>query len=289
MASRSVLITKASGEQAPFSEQKIRQSLSRSGADEETISRVLQKIKPVLYDGISTRKIYRFAFDALRKISASTAARYKLKVAIMELGPSGFPFEKFVGEIMKSRGFSVQVGVTVPGRCVTHEIDVIAVKENNHYLIECKFHNSPGIQCDVKIPLYINSRFQDVEKYRTSIPGHDTQFHQPWVVTNTRFSGDAIQYGLCAGLHLLGWDYPPEGGLKEWIDNASLHPITCLTSITQQEKNRLLEAGLVMCKDLVRNRGALLNARIPEARMQRVMREVEELGNLHRRPEKGSD
>jgi hypothetical protein len=82
----------------------------------------------------------------------------------MELGPSGFPFEKYVAEILKYQGYRVEVGVIVEGFCVKHEVDIIAEKEAKHFMIECKFHNQPGTFCDVKIPLYINSRFLDIEK-----------------------------------------------------------------------------------------------------------------------------
>lgn len=64
----------------------------------------------------------------------------------MELGPSGFPFEKFISEILKFQGFAVQVGVIVEGHCVKHEIDVVAEKGEEHFMIECKFHNTQGIK-----------------------------------------------------------------------------------------------------------------------------------------------
>ena len=44
----------------------------------------------------------------------------------MELGPSGFPFEKLVGKILEQEGFETRVGVIVQGNCVQHEVDVIA-------------------------------------------------------------------------------------------------------------------------------------------------------------------
>ena len=127
-----------------------------------------------------------------------------------------------------------------------HEIDVIAEKENNHIMIECKYHNLPGTICDVKIPLYINSRFKDVEASWIQLPGHDKKFHQGWVVTNTRFTQDAIQYGTCAGLKLIGWDYPNGEGIRSKIDTLGLYPITCLTKLSKFEKQQLLEKRIVL-------------------------------------------
>jgi hypothetical protein len=169
----------------------------------------------------------------------------------MMLGPSGYPFEKYVGEILRHEGFKVEVGVIIHGHCVDHEVDVVAEKDDSHFMVECKYHNQPGHTCDVKVPLYINSRFQDIEKQWKLLPGHGTKFHQGWVVTNTRFTDDAIQYGSCAGLHLIGWNYPENGSLRMLIDESGLHPITALTSLSESEKMRLLEQKIVLCKEIV--------------------------------------
>jgi len=273
MKKHPVFVTKASGEQAPFREEKLRRSLQRSGAGGEAIEAVLEEIKGMLYSGISTKKIYQTAFRLLKKSSGATAARYKLKRAIMELGPSGYPFEQFVGEILRFQGYKIQVAVIVQGYCVTHEVDVVAEKDDKHFMIECKYHNHQGNISDVKVPLYIHSRFLDVEKNWKAQHGHEQKFHQGWIVTNTRFSADALQYGKCAGLHLVAWDYPEKGSLKDWIDESGLYPVTCLTTLTNREKQLLLQKKIVLCKDIHNNRQALKSAGMNDARMQRIMSE----------------
>jgi len=150
-----IVVTKASGATEPFSIKKLRNSLERAKATSEEINSIIDELLPKLYQGISTKKIYSDAFRLLRNQSKPHAARYYLKRGIMELGPSGFPFEKFIGELFKHQGYMVQVGAIVQGKCVKHEIDVIAEKENQIILMECKFRNQPGISVDVKIPLYI--------------------------------------------------------------------------------------------------------------------------------------
>lgn len=272
-----IIVTKASGEKAAFSSHKLKRSLSRAGADDVLINRVLNKLVPQLYNGIPTKKIYGLAFKILRKDSKPQAARYKLKQAILELGPSGYPFEKFVAEILKSKGFEVEVGVTVEGHCVNHEIDVIAKKGSEQFMVECKFHNEPGIKCDVKVPLYIQARFQDVEKKWSALPGFQAKTHQGWLVTNTKFSVDAIQYGTCAGLHLLGWDYPAVGSLNELIDESGLHPITCLGSLTRVEKEKLLGQKIVLTKELLDRPHLLDSLGIPGVRKERIFKESREL------------
>lgn len=274
---KSILVTKASGDKAPFIEDKLRNSLMRSGANEKQIDDVLTEISSQLYEGISTKKIYRLAFNKLKNSSKHLAARYHLKQAIMELGPSGYPFERFIGEILKQQGYSVKVGEIVKGKCVTHEVDVIALADHHHFMIECKYHNQQGIVCDVKIPLYIQSRFKDVEAEWVKIPQHDKKIHQGWVVTNTKFSSDAIQYGNCAGLKLLGWDYPIKQSLKDIIDDLGLYPITCLTTLTRAEKQKLLDMKIVLCTEICANEKLLYDIGMNETKVKKVIEEGQQL------------
>lgn len=268
-------IIKASGMKVPFNRGKLKQSLLHSGASNDQADTVVGEVLGMLVDGMSTRNIYKKAFHLLRTMSRPTAARYKLKQAIMELGPTGFPFEQFFSELLKNRGYHTQVGTLIQGHCVMHEIDVVAEKDKHHFMIECKFHNRAGYISDVKIPLYIQSRFLDVEKQWKLLDGHAEKFHQGWVVTNTRFSDDALKYAKCMGLQLIGWDYPPNDGIKDWIDRSGLHPLTCLTTLTQKEKHQLLDRKIVLCKAI--NHSLLQSIGINQPRLQKVMAECSEL------------
>lgn len=270
---KDILITKASGDKVPFIEEKLSRSLSRAGADEMQIQEIIKEVSGQLYEGISTKKLYHLAFSKLKEKSKHLAARYHLKHGIMELGPSGYAFERYIGEILKYQGYSVEVGVIVKGKCVNHEIDVIALTNHHHFMIECKYHNQRGIICDVKIPLYINSRFKDVEAEWKKLPGHDKLIHQGWVVTNTKFSTDAIQYANCSGLKLLGWDYPAKGSLKDIIDDLGLYPVTCLTTLSKAEKIKLLNSKIVLCTEICHNPQLLYDVGMNEAKVKRVLDE----------------
>jgi Holliday junction resolvase len=195
----------------------------------------------------------------------------------MELGPSGYPFEKFIGEILKQQGYSVTVGVIVKGRCVYHEVDVIAEKDHHHFMIECKYHNQPGTVSNVKIPLYIQSRFKDIEQQWLQLPDHANKFHQGWVVTNTRFTDDAIQYGNCVGLHMMGWDYPRKHSLKAQIDMLELYPITCLSTLTKIEKQQLLDKNIVLCKEICDHEYHLSDIGIKPSRIPKILAEGHQL------------
>lgn len=276
MSSKSkIVVTKASGVTEPFSIKKLRNSLERAKATSEEINSIIDELLPKLYQGISTKKIYSEAFRLLRNQSKPHAARYYLKRGIMELGPSGFPFEKFIGELFKHQGYTVQVGTIVQGKCVKHEIDVIAEKENLIILMECKYRNQPGITVDVKTPLYIQSRFEDVLA-NGLLKNREHKFYG-WITTNAKFTNDALDYGLCKGLNLLSWDYPHNNALKDMIDNSGLYPLTCLTSLTRHEKQFLLAKNYVLVQDIYKNRNLLLKAGVKESRLKTVLDEGAQL------------
>ena len=264
-----ILVRKYDGSQEPFSSKKLLHVLGKAGADVSTAQRINNAIAERLHDGITTKEIYASAFDLLQNTHPSKAARFHLKRAIMELGPSGFPFESFVAALFAHQGFKVQVGVTVQGKCVTHEVDVIAEKDDHHYMVECKYHNALGNVSDVKIALYVHARFHDVEWQWKKQPEHAVKFHQGWLVTNTRLTSDALRYGMCAGLKMLSWDYPHGHGLKDLVDQTGLYPITCLTTLSRLEKEELLKRRMVMCHDVCTNPSVLgeigiSNERIPD-------------------------
>jgi Holliday junction resolvase-like predicted endonuclease len=274
---KELIVTKAGGQQVVFSEEKLRTSMRNSGATEDLIDSVLAELLPQLHDGISTRKIYRLAFNKLKNRSKTIASRYKLKQAIMELGPDGFIFEKIVARILQQKGYHTKVGSIVQGKCITHEIDVIATTDTEQLLVECKYHSLQGKISDVKIPLYIRSRFEDVKQNWMTYPELKSKELNCLIVTNTRFSPDALTYGRCIGLGLLGWDYPIGKGIKNLIDQFGLYPITCLNSLTKAEKNQLLEKGMLFCSDIQENQDILNQSAMKDSRIKNLLQEVQNL------------
>lgn len=272
-----ILITKASGKLVPFAPEKLMRSLAKAGATQAQAEEILASVKPLLHRGISTKTIFKNAFRLLKKVSPPQAGRYKLKNAIMELGPTGFPFEKYFAAILQNMGYRVQTGVILQGACVKHEVDVTAEKENQHEMVECKFHQQQGTFCDVKIPLYIHARFKDVEAGFANRSPKNNTLHQGWVVTNTRFTTDAIQYGTCAGLKLIGWNYPKGNGLNNLIDKTGLYPVTALTSLTKKEKQALLSNDIVLCKDILNNPDLMKLAATVQTKHEAILQEAKEL------------
>jgi hypothetical protein len=272
-----ILIRKASGEEEPFSVNKLKQSLRNAGAEEEVIEKIAEDISFWIYDGISTQKIYSRAFSLLKKKKYYAASRYKLKKAIMELGPTGFPFEHFIGKILEVQGFETEVGQVLNGKCVTHEVDVIATQGKKQYFVECKYATSQGKIFSIQVPLYIRSRVNDIiDKRKDDEKFKDFSFHG-WVVTNTRFSTDAINYGTCSGLHLLSWDYPAQNGLKDIIDRRKVFPITVLHNLTIAQKQQLMKKGIVICRQIRENPEVLEPFQIEQRKLNSIMKEINDL------------
>lgn len=266
-------VIKSSGEKVKFSLDKLRSSLSKSGADNQTINQIIDKVRDELYNGISTKEIYNRAFALLKKKGGYLASKYKLKKAIYELGPTGYPFERFISAILKYSGYQTLVGEILQGQCVTHEIDVVAHKDSTTTIVECKFHSEEGRNCNVKVPLYIASRYKDVKAYWDSKP-HNTKLNEGWVVTNTRFTLDALQYGKCAGLYLLSWDYPKNDGLRDRIDRLGLYPITVSTLLSSREKQFLLSRDVVFCRDLIDDVFFLDHLGVSDIRKEKILNEI---------------
>lgn len=270
-------VIKSTGEREPFSLPKLRRSLIRSGADDQTVEAVVAHILPELKDGMRTSAIYRHAFSILKKSKYPAAIRYSLRKAVMELGPSGFPFEKYVAEILRRKGYTAQTGVMLPGFCVQHEVDIYMQKEGKHIFGECKFRNEQGTKVDVKVALYIYARFLDLQKAHNADEKASHGIHEGWLITNTKLTSDAVAYANCVGLKVLGWDYPEKGNLQDLILETGVHPLTFLSSLTQRDKADLLNQGIVMCRDITKNRDALRSLGFSEEKISSVLKEVDKV------------
>lgn len=256
MFKQGVLITKASGKIEPFDYRKLEKSLKKSGASAPLAQKISTRIEQEIHEGAHTNLIYQRAHRLLSETERHSAARYSLRRALLGLGPTGFPFEKFVGQIFKAKGFNVLNDQMVKGNCAEHEIDVVAWNEKKLLMAELKFHNQIGEKTDLKVALYVKARFDDLlEQYFDY--GRRRQLDEGWLITNTKFSQNAISYGLCAKVAMVGWSYPAKGNLQDLIEGTHLHPITCLTTLGLTEKQNLLQNGVVLCQEIKADAGPL--------------------------------
>ncbi len=273
-------VLKSSGKKVKFSIGKLKRSLQNSGADETTIKNIVNTVRDELYQGISTKEIYNRAFAMLKKKRSIYASKYKLKRAIFDLGPTGFPFERFIGAILQYSGYQVEVGKIIKGKCVSHEVDIVAKKNGEHIIGECKFHSQQGRKSNVKVPLYIHSRYQDILSYYNDKFEKTKHPNKGWVVTNTKFTKEAILYGECKDLYMLSWNHPKENSLKERIDRLGLYPITVSMLLSNREKQFLLSRDIVLCRQLINDVFYLNKLGISEKRRNKILNEVQLLTDV---------
>lgn len=254
MNKKEITLRKASGEEEVFDVSKLEGSLHNAGASRYAIKKVVSGINEWIYNGVSTKQLYSKAFSLLRKTQKASATRYHLKKAIYQLGPSGYPFESFIGQVFDRLGFQTETGIIVEGNCLSHEMDVIATNNHEQYIMECKYHKDQGKHVSIQVPLYVKSRVDDIIKKRKNSEAYSGLEFSAWVVTNTRFSTDSIQYARCSGVRLLAWDYPKGKGLKDLIEQVQIFPVTILTNLLKKHITILLERGIVSCGQLSKHR-----------------------------------
>jgi len=243
-------IIKASGQTEKFNPQKLINSLIRSGASEEIAQEIADKVEKQITPSTHTKYIYRLAKKYLKQYNRATDMRYSIKKALYALGPSGYPFEKYFARILKAYGYSVETNHFVQGYCVRHEVDILAGKANERFIIECKYHSNRGIPTDVKEALYIHSRYADIKKAYELDRGNRSFSYHGWLATNTRCTSDAIQYAECVGLRIISWKYPEHGSLETMIEKKRLYPITILSSIRKDSIEMLISNGIILAQDI---------------------------------------
>jgi len=266
-----MFVTKAFGEREKFQPEKIKRTCMRAGASKKLADEIAHTVQGRCYDGISTTEILDMTLKLLQEKRPSVAAKYDLKRAIMQLGPSGFPFERLISGLFEEYGYRTKVDQIINGRCAEHEIDVVAERDSAIYMIECKYHNRPGIFTGLKAALCVQARFEDlIEGFKE---GKCQEFHHPWLVCNTKFSQKAFDYALCRGIRITGWNYPPGESISAMLTEKGVYPITVLKSLDNYAKTQLFEANLMFCRDLVERDTSKL--KIPVKRLRAIVKEAE--------------
>ena len=272
-----MLVKKNSGELIPYNPNALKRSLTKSGAKKEEVEDVFEKISKDLYEGITTRELYRTAFQYLKDYRSSYAARYSLKRALRDLGPEGYYFEMWFARVMQAAGYETIHSETVQGNAVTHEIDVVAAKENQLIFCECKFRNDEEAKISVTTPMHFLSRMKDVEQHTYHFFDRDMKPSKGYLVTNAYLTTDSIEFANYYGIGLISWDYPENKSIKYLVDNAGLYPVTCLTTLTDEQEKILLSKDCILVKDLVQNQKILDSLNLSKEVMDAVLEEANDL------------
>jgi hypothetical protein len=271
-----IKIIKADGTEEYFRVEKLRRSLRRSGARPNQVNYVIAQLTPTLRDGIKTQEIYRNAFKLLHSDDSPVAARYSLRRALFNLGPTGFPFEKFLARLFASDGYSTKTGTMLQGKCAEHEIDVAAYKADHSFVGEAKFHARPGIKSDLQVAMYSYARLLDLREQK--ICSEDIcGIKEFWLITNTKFTSSARRYGNCVGLKLLSWDFPKHNNLHDRIQRAGVYPITVLQALSPKQAQTLIERDVILCGDIVSNPQILRHLHLPKRKYESILHEARQI------------
>lgn len=267
------VVIKKSGEKELYQPEKVANSLRKIGAEEDLIKTVLITLDEKLPDVVTTKKLYREVFNLLSQNKPHLCTKYNLKNAIYLLGPSGYPFEKFFAKILDHYGYETKTNLFLAGKCLTYEIDILAKKEGNDYLIECKFHQFFRKKEEIKNILYVYARYLDLkENYPRS---------QAWLVTNTKFTSEVIKFAECYNIKLTSWNWPKEDNLFTLIEKKKLYPITILTKCQQKVFREFIKVDVILVEDLIKKDKRFIQ-KITNLNEKEVEIMLAEAGNLLR-------
>jgi len=235
-----IQVKKLDGTLQEYDEDKLRRSLKDAGAKDHEIEKVLDKVDKILFDGIETKKLFKFVLREYRKLEPYKSSVYNLKNGLLRLGKGGFAFEEFVAKIFKEKGYKVVQNQEVKGKYIYHEIDIVAQRDNNKMMIECKHRIKPWLGINIKTALYVYARFLDVK----------SSINIPCLATNAKFSKQVLKYSKGVGLRLMGWKYPKNDSLEYNIEKYKLYPVTMLSSVNTKFLPQFLRHKILLVKEI---------------------------------------
>ena len=275
---RDLYVINSRGEREPFSVGKVYRGLRKSGVEKELAKKITKIIQKEAFPGIRTSEIAKRIGKFLFKEFPREAIKFNLKEGMLKLGPTGFLFEKYIGEIFSDLGYKVKLNLKLQGASsARYEIDFLAKKplapfggkRCEVYLGECKYHRQVGGRVDLGIALMNYSRYLDLKK----------PLMKTIIVTNTKFTSQAIKYSEYQGVSLLGWRYPKKRGLETLIAKRNLYPITILPSLKPELKNIFVQDGKILARDILKISPQKFSKKhkIPLWKLQKLIKEAETL------------
>ena len=273
-------VAKTNGELVEYNPRALRISLSKSGASKDEVDEVFDLLAKDIYDGMLTTDLFNLAFEYLKKYRNSYAARYSLKRALSDLGPDGYYFEKYIRRLMETIGYNAINGEIIQGNAVTHEIDVIAQKDEILYFLECKFRNDLEAKISVTTPMYFMSRMIDICDNEYTYFNKTLKPTKGFLVTNAYLTSDSVDWANYYDVGLISWNYPETMSLKYLIDSLAIYPVTCLTTIFKDQHKFLLENDCLLVKDILEQEHHLKSLDLPEDELDLLVEEAQELINV---------
>jgi len=246
---REVRVRKADGRFEPFDRRKVIRTCMKLRIGRIEAERIADKISKIVYDGIPTNEILSAIYEEVKKIRPEYEHAHDLREAISMMRPKP-DFEYFIGITLSSLGYRVESARIVDGRCIEHEIDGIAMKNDEVLMIEVKHHVNPHTYTGLDVFLAVHSTLRDLmDGYRLGL--HRYPFTAALVACNTKISQHAERYARCVGIRYMGWRYPRAFALEDLITTHKLYPLTMLKILKRDHVERLGDRGIVTLKQLI--------------------------------------
>lgn len=244
-----IYVNKADGSKQLFDRKKVVKTCLRMGANREIAKEIAEKVEEILYDGISTDKILQVVFKLLRRYKPIIKHLFDLRkgLSLMNSRPE---FELFVQELLGQNGYEVEPNQIIRGRCIEHEVDAVAKKDDITYFVEAKHHSNYHTPTGLDESRIARATLEDViEGFKLGL--NDIRIERAMIITNTRFSKHARRYGECRNILQIGWSSPPDHSLQDIIEENRLYPFTCLRNLGKATRRKLVSARIVFLKQLV--------------------------------------
>ncbi len=242
-------IVKSDGVVEVFDPKKLCDSIKRAGAPAKVADSICQMVSQKVKPGATSSNIFRDSLRHLVKEDLDIAVKYSLKRGINSLGPAGFLFEQYVEAVLRAYGYKTRRNIMMKGKGVIHEIDVVAEKNNQTFLVEAKYRNEEGLRTHIDEVMYAESRVRDINSYDLN-KKKNKQFI-PWLRTNTKFTETSVRYAKAYNLDLTGWTYPKGKSLEDLIIEKKIYPVTVIPSITKAALEEIAKRGMFLAQDLL--------------------------------------
>jgi Holliday junction resolvase len=200
-----------------------------------------------------------------------------LREAITLLRPKP-DFEEFISLLLKEYGYAIERNQIIAGKCVEHEIDAVARKNNETLLVEIKHHIQSHTYTGLHIFLEVQATLEDLlEGYRWK--KNKINFTKALVVCNTKISDHARDYAVCKGIDYIGWRFPEEKGLEQMVEEKRFYPVTLLKDLDADTQAKLGDNGIVLLKQLLEMDSNEISKRmkVDRQKIEKLIRKTREL------------
>jgi len=241
-------VTKADGSKQLYDKEKVVKTALRLGASLEVALELAEQVESKLYEGINTQRILQIIFALMGKRKPAVRHLFDLKRGLSLMAPKP-EFEVFVRVLLSQIGFEVKPNTILRGLCGEHEVDAVVSKDGLTYFVEAKHHANFHALTGLDESRIARAIMEDVaEGYAQGVT--TLKIDRAMIITNTRYSEHAIQYGVCRNILQIGWVSPEGFGLRDIVEKCKLYPLSCLRGLSLDVRLRLVDVGIVLIKQL---------------------------------------